>query len=168
MQEKFVILLLLLTIALLSCLLCYHILLVAERKRARRVFNLRHTEAYTKLRPFLLSVKNHAIESLEISPEGLTIRFLLSEDIQQSIFLFHTEGILVSQRFLETLSLLIDEDFPLLSDMGKYNFQVQSREACNGTLKNKYLYTIRPSYRNSLEFYASNNYCINTAIKNIN
>lgn len=168
MQEKIIILLLLFTVALISCLLCYHILLITARRRARRVYKLRHTPAYSKIRPFLLSAKNHAIEILEISPEGITIRFLLSEDIQQTIFLFQAEGIHVSHRFLETLSLLIDEDFPLLSDISKYQFQVQTREACNGSQKNKYLYSIRPSYRNSLEYFASNNFCIATAIKNIN
>ncbi len=168
MSERIYIVAIVCASALFLSLLMFHIMLRIERKRFYRINKFRFSKIYAKVSPILSIIQEHAIESVFISSEGIIINFLLSEDASQVMFNFKANRLKVSGKSLRNLVEVLEEDIPIISDFSKYKYSRYKKQACNGMIKYEYQYRIRPSYRQSLEYYANHDLCFQSAVHEFN
>lgn len=145
----------------------YHKIKRAQVIRFNRIMRMRYSPYYQSISMFLHKLFPYAIESFEITCEGIVVRFLFEQNGKPQMLNFKKIQFPCSVSQLKTLHYIIEEDFPIISEPTKYSCKVTRSCACNGNTKYEYYYCITKTYRKKLDYYYSNNLSVSSIVKNI-
>ncbi|NLB90963.1 MAG: hypothetical protein GX786_07075, partial [Clostridiales bacterium] len=105
---------------------------------------------YEDLYPFIRRLRRRRIEEITVRPEEISFLILLPVR-RKIVFSFPMRNHLsLSNQKVYILSLLLQQDIPVLRDKGKYHLKKNSWDEKNGESIVAYTYTMKTAYKDAL------------------
>ena len=137
-------------VCLLACAVLTLRLNAARSRQREMVARIRNSELYGHLYPVLRRSGERYIETIDVRPDMLTIRFLTPPGDTVSIVYDEIGADPLEPQPLYALAQAISVDLPFLQDSSGYEFIVRSTARPDGASVRWYTYNIRHDYKDSL------------------
>ncbi len=120
------------------------------RLEAVRLEKMRNGDLYQELNDILHRLRKRYVEQVCIRRECVEFKMMVPAG-RRVIFSLEGRGYRpLSVKRQHTMSLLLAQDLPVLSDRGRYTLRKKKRPLPNGEFAVEYVYTMRIEYKDAL------------------